>query len=103
MIGEGEVVEELTQFPDGRELRYRLVPGQVEEAGQVSNDAGHTITIEIPHGRAASWAESNEVGFAGEEPFQVGPLAVLIEKDFTCIAPREGEEELDTFPNPNAA
>lgn len=99
-IGRGEVVEEVTPFPDGSEFCYRLVPGHSEEAGQTSNDVGHTITIEVPKGRAASWAESDEVGFSGDVPFEVGPLAILIEKDFSCLTPREGEEEIDTFPNP---
>ncbi|MEE2782669.1 MAG: hypothetical protein VYE04_04890 [Pseudomonadota bacterium] len=99
----GDVIEETTQFPDGSELCYCLVPGREEEASQHSNDQGHTITIEVPRARAASWARSDEVGYSGEDPFQVGPLAVLIEKDFSCITPREGEEDLDTYPNPNAA
>lgn len=102
-IGQGDVVEEVTAFPDGSEFCYRLVPGHSEEAMQSSNDAGHTITIEVPRGRAATWAESDEVGFTGDAPFQVGPLSVLIEKDFSCLAPREGDEELDTFPNPLSA
>jgi len=29
-------------------------------------------------------------------------LALLIEKDFQCLAPRDGEQDLDTFPNPAA-
>ncbi len=101
-IGAGEVVDEVTQFPDGSEFCYRLVPGHGEEVSQNSNDAGHTITIEIPKGRAATWAESDEVGFSGDDAFDVGQIAILIEKDFSCVTPRNGEEELDTFPNPNA-
>ena len=103
LIGQGEVVAEVTPFPDGSQLRYELVPGHAEEVSQTANDEGTTISVEVPKGRAATWAESDEVGFSGEDPFEVGALAVLIEKDFTCITPREGEEELDTFPNPNDA
>ena len=101
-IGAGAEVQETTLFPDGSQLCYRLVTGRQRDALQTSNDVGHTITIEIPRLEASAWAESNEVGLAGEEPFMVGPLAVLIEKDFACITPRDGEEELDTYPNPNA-
>jgi hypothetical protein len=27
-------------------------------------------------------------------------LRILVEKDFACLAPREGEDESDMFPNP---
>ena len=101
-IAAGETIEEITPFPDGTALTYALRPGSVRGAEQVASDAGTRIDIEIPSSAAVEWAQSLEVGFCGEHPFQLGPLAVLIEKDFTCITPREGEEELDTFPNPNA-
>ena len=29
-----------------------------------------------------------------------GHLTILIEKDFACLAPRDGEDESDMFPNP---
>ncbi len=102
-IGRGESVSETTAFPDGTTLQYRLVPGAVRHAGQKAGDSGFEITVEVPRDEASRWAESEEVGFSGEDAFEVGDLAVLIEKDFTCITPRAGEEELDTYPNPNIA
>jgi hypothetical protein len=30
-------------------------------------------------------------------------LKILVEKDFACLAPREGEDESDMFPHPKAA
>lgn len=101
-IGRGEAVVETTEFPGHVTLQYLLVPGDARDAELIGSATGQTIRIEIPAQAAGSWATSDEVGFAGTEPFEVGPLAVLIEKDFTCITPREGEEELDTYPNPNA-
>jgi hypothetical protein len=68
----------------------------------VGVEDGHEVRIEVATNDAKSWANSDEVGFAGEEAFVVGDLEVLIEKDFACITPRSGEQELDTFPNPNA-
>jgi len=29
-------------------------------------------------------------------------LSILVEKDFACLAPREGEDETDMYPNPKA-
>ena len=101
-IASGETIEEVTPFPDGTSLTYALRPGAARGARQTSSAAGTRIDIEVPAAAASAWAQSLQVGFAGEDPFQVGPLMVLIEKDFTCITPRDGEEELDTFENPNA-
>ena len=101
-LGSGAAVEECTPFPDGSTLRYRLVAGTAFAASQSATAGGHVVIVEVPRERAAAWAASDEVGVTGAEPFSVGPLNVLIEKDFTCITPRAGEEELDTFPNPAA-
>ena len=101
-IGRGELVEESTHFPDGSVLRYQMVPGRVQEASQSSNDEGHVICVEVPSILAANWAENDEqVGLTGDQPFVVGPLEILVEKDFTCVTPRTGEDTLDTYPNPN--
>jgi hypothetical protein len=29
-------------------------------------------------------------------------LGILVEKDFACLAPREGEDESDMYPHPEA-
>jgi hypothetical protein len=101
LIGEGQSVAETTCFPDGKALSYVLVPGDQCTASMESTDQGQQVRIEVVSADAQAWAGSDQVGFAGDEPLQIGPLEVLIEKDFTCITPREGDEELDTFPNPN--
>ncbi len=101
-IGAGGSVVETTAFPDGTRLAYELSPGSAFAAEQIPGDSGTTIRVTVPTDQAEHWAGSEEVGLTGQEPFQVGPLQVLIEKDFTCITPREGEEEIDTYPNPNA-
>ena len=103
-IGTGASVVETTEFPNGATLTYALaVAGEALQATQTT--AGNDVSIEVavPPRLASHWAGSDEVGLDGEEPIKAGPLAILIEKDFTCITPRSGEEELDTFPNPNAA
>ena len=104
MIGAGQSVAEETRFPDGSLFKYELCTtdeGDRCDAGQQSSDGVHIMQIKIPVGLASEWSGSDEVGLTGESAIQLGPLSVLIEKDFTCITPREGEEELDTYPNPN--
>ena len=61
---------------------------------------GH-MTVELPQDMAAQWYSDSEVSVHGEQVSKGGPkLEVLIEKDFTCLAPREGEDQSDLFPNP---
>ena len=101
-VGRGEAVEETMPLPDGSSFSYVLAVAGMSVAARQSRDGDDTrIVVEIPSADASAWASSLEVGLAGETPVEVGPLQILIEKDFTCINPRAGEEELDTFPNPN--
>ena len=101
LIGDGQPVTEATRFPDGTELSYVLFPGDQCTASLENTERGQQVRIEVAESDAKAWAGSDQVGFAGDAPLQIGPLKVLIEKDFTCITPREGDQELDTFPNPN--
>jgi hypothetical protein len=97
-------VSEVTEFPDGTSLVYALVPeGTSLDVVQNSTPAGTQITVSVPPEAAAGWATSEIVGLFGEDTVDAGPLAVLIEKDFTCVTPRQGEQELDTYPNPAIA
>lgn len=54
------------------------------------------IVVSLPAAMVKTWAESDEVTIAGEH----GPLRILVEKDFACLAPREGEDDADAYPHP---
>ena len=56
------------------------------------------MTVNVPHAVAARWASTEEVSLRGRE----GGVEILVEKDFACLIPREGEEDPDAFPNPLA-
>jgi hypothetical protein len=50
-----------------------------------------------------AWASSEQVSITGEQQHNNGDkLVILVEKDFACLAPREGEDESDMFPHPQA-
>ena len=61
----------------------------------------HQLVVKVPADLAAQWSQSDDVGLGGDEPLSVNGLQILIEKDFDCVAPRAGEEDIDTFPNPS--
>ena len=65
---------------------FRLAPG-VEFDGQ-------RITVSLPEAEAKSWAQENEVGIYGEEPWG---LKLSIEKDFKCLDERSNENDSNAF------
>jgi hypothetical protein len=40
------------------------------------------------------------VSITGAEALESGQLSILVEKDFACLSPREGEDEMELFPHP---
>jgi len=100
---EGNAVQESTQIGPAQ-FSYSLQSHSVEDSAepQVSFDlaAGSgEIKVVVAGSRLRQWGESTEVGIEAN----VGQLALLIEKDFACLDPRDGAEDSDTFPNPKAA
>ena len=102
-IGAAQSVSETLHLPDGSALRYTLVAGAENNIHMRREADLAEIVVQVVAAQAHSWASSEQVGYSGDAPLQIGTVSVLIEKDFTCITPRAGEEEGDTFPNPQAA
>ena len=62
-----------------------------------------TVTVRLPETAVRAWASSDQVSIEGELQHTNGDkLTILVEKDFACLAPREGEDESDMFPHPAA-
>lgn len=66
---------------------------------------GSSITVELPRATVETWARTDQVSIVADQPLPEGQLRLLIEKDFKCLAPREGtdEDDRDAFPHPGAA
>ncbi len=96
-------VEDAVAFGPGETARlvYAIVARQ--DARSSADMQGRAITVTLPAALVRDWAVSEQVGIAHEQPIgEGGPLKVLVEKDFACLAPREGEGDESAFPNPNA-
>ena len=96
------IVAATTGFPGGREFQYR-----VESSPAIVNPAAffseNTISIRLPEAAVLAWATTEQVSLPGEQVLDDGAkLNILVEKDFACLAPREGEDESDMFPHPDA-
>lgn len=93
-FGEHGFIEEITDFGHGQILVLALTSAaNVHPAATFING---TIEIKIPQDIVKSWAESDEVSIAA----QTETLKLLIEKDFKCLTPRDGDDDHDTFPHP---
>lgn len=101
-INANGVVTSMTGFPGSREFRYSLEssPASVNPAAFYSDNE---IRIRLPETVVHAWATTEQVSIEGEQVLDDGQkLSILVEKDFACLAPREGEDESDMYPHPNA-
>lgn len=101
ICGDG-VVKARVSMPGGSGLDYVLEssPGAAKPTARFS-DA--TLTVTVPVSAVREWAETDQVSIAADESLDDGDvLKILVEKDYACLAPREGEDESDMFPHPLA-
>jgi hypothetical protein len=99
-IASGQAVEETTAFGGAARFGYRFLPAELESPA--AHFHAGTITISWPKDAARAWAESQDVGLSVALPLDEGALQITVEKDFACLVPREGKEDVDTFPHPRA-
>jgi hypothetical protein len=100
LLEEG-LVEERVPFAPGVSLVYRL--RRDAGAGEISASFRNgVVEILVPEGTARGWCTSELVTLAHEQALPDGALRITLEKDFACLAPREGEDESDNFPHPEA-
>ncbi|MEM9623334.1 MAG: hypothetical protein AAF993_16915 [Pseudomonadota bacterium] len=100
-IEAGSAVECVTHFSAGNQFRYCL---NVAAAGEVSAEfIEGCITVTLPAEVASRWAGTeSEVSIRAQQALPAGDLHLLIEKDFECLDPREGEDQSNRFRNPKA-
>lgn len=99
-IGRGEAVRASATFPNGEVFSYALVVTAGREVTARFED--DCVEVAVPRAIAAHWADGEEVGITAEQPSTHGAFRILIEKDFTCLHPRAGESQAESFPNPRA-
>ncbi len=100
-VARGEAVWAATHVA-GRVFAYGLVPDPSVTALAARFD-GDRLTVHVPCDEARAWATGEAVGLSGAQAEPGGHrLALLVEKDFACLKPREGEDESDAFPHPDA-
>ena len=89
------------QFAGSNSFDYVLEssPATVSPEAHVSNNV---LTVRVPETDIRHWAESDQVSVVSKQNLDSGEqLKILVEKDFACLAPRDGEDESDMYPNPD--
>ncbi len=102
VVSSDGLVRGKVQFAGSNSFTYVLEssPATVKPEAHISNNV---LTVRIPQLDIKQWAESDRVSIKSEQSLDGGDqLRILIEKDFACLAPREGEDESDMFPHPGA-
>jgi hypothetical protein len=89
-----------TAFPVNNETLSYTLATRKDGQPNATFSKGHLI-VTLNELETVQWATTNEVGIAFDLYLSSGAfLAVLIEKDFSCLIARSGENESDHFPNP---
>ena len=98
-IAEAGSAEDAVRFSPTAELRYRI---DVKSSGPVTAAfEGSSVKVVLPRPLVERWLGAEEVSIYAEQPLgEGGVLKILVEKDFTCLAPRDDEDDSDLFANP---
>ncbi len=98
-LAQDGVVAEQVPFAAGASLHYRVVRDNVEtEISAAYKD--NRIEIRVPEQALQEWSSTALVTLSREQPAGADTLRIVLEKDFACLSPREGEDESDHFPHP---
>jgi hypothetical protein len=94
-------VEDRISFPPGGALRYRLRSD--DNIKDISAAYGNDlIEVSVPRALAERWCGTDLVTLSAGPALPTGELRIVLEKDWACLAPREGEDESDNFRHPLA-
>ncbi len=100
-IGESGVVADQIDFGAGTTLSYSLRADPTTDTPRTTMDA-RGIAVFVPAAQIARWVQDETmVSIRADQAIgKQTPLSILVEKDFACLKPREGEDESDMFEHP---
>jgi len=97
-IEEGLEVSSYLLFPNNGKLSYRITSHN--NPLTTLNYFENTIQIMLGELDRETLCDPSAVGVQNMHSTKGDDLSLLIEKDFNCLHPRDGEDQ-DTFPHPN--
>lgn len=101
-LAERGEVQDRVHFPGGSMLSYRVrVDRNTDDISGIYTN--NLIEIILPEELSARWCGTDLVTLSAEQAHSTGALRIVLEKDWACLAPREGEDESDNFPHPRSS
>jgi hypothetical protein len=98
-LSEQGIVEERVNFAQST-FKY-ILQGAKDESFS-ADFIDNTLTVYMPLEIWTQWYKNSEVGYSHTLTYSNGStLALLIEKDFTCLD-NTSEDQSDNYPNPKA-
>lgn len=80
---------------------YQLLTTADDEGARATFE-DQCLSVSISASEAENWIRSEQVGIEEMQPIDGDSfLRILIEKDFACLTEREGDDDIDSFPNPS--
>ncbi len=99
-VSSAGAVKSRVSLPGGDGLDYILGSLRATESLSARSSDG-ALTVMLPESDVMQWASTEQVSITADETLDDGKLLkILVEKDFTCLTPRDGEDDSDTFPHP---
>lgn len=90
------------RFPGGSELSYE-VEGSPACVAPTAVLEAERISVRLPASVVETWAGTDQVSISDVQKLSTGEsLTILVEKDFACLSPRDGEDDSDMFEHPDA-
>ncbi|MBK8241511.1 MAG: hypothetical protein IPK74_38870 [Deltaproteobacteria bacterium] len=100
LVEAGEVIDTVPFGAFAPTLRYVLRADDGAASLAASFD-GAAIVVTLPRAWVLRLADTDEVGVRGEQAIDAArTLSLLVEKDFRCLVPRDGEDDSDGFGRP---
>jgi hypothetical protein len=98
-IAEAGSTEDKIQFGPDNELRYRV---DVKDGDGVAAEfEGSLLRVLVPRSEVERWLAPDQVSIEARQAIGGGSfLRILVEKDYTCLAPRSDEDDSELFANP---
>jgi hypothetical protein len=98
-IAEQGSAEDSIRFGPGASWRYGIDVGTGKAVA--AEFTAQSLRVMLPKTAVDRWLDPSEVSIEAQQQIGDGEtLRILVEKDYTCLAPRSGEDDSDLFANP---
>ena len=96
--GAGQTIVESTPLTGATGFGYALTPSDSATMAAALGERG--LEVSVPRAALSTWANSENVAVVC--PAAAPGPDILVEKDFACLSPRDGDDDANTFPHPEA-